>query len=102
MRTIELDASPWRTAANIYNALLPALGAPDWHGRNLNAVIDSAIWGEINGVEPPYTIHIRGEAKASAVVRQELEVIKRCFAESKMEFRATRDKDVGFELEILP
>jgi hypothetical protein len=102
MLTIELDASPWRTENDIYNALLPALGAPHWHGHSPDAVIDSVIWGGINAVEPPYTIHIRGEAKASVAVREELKMIKDCFAENKRYFRAVRNKDVGVELEILP
>ena len=102
MLTIELDASPWRAENDIYNALLPALGAPHWHGHSLDAMIDSVIWGGINAVEPPYAIHIRGVAKASVGVQEKLKMIKHFFDESKREFRAAQNRDVGVELEILP
>lgn len=58
MKTVLLDASKWKTPIDFYNALLPTLGAPEWHGRNLNALIESMIWGEINAVEPPYAVEI--------------------------------------------
>jgi RNAse (barnase) inhibitor barstar len=60
MRWIELDGGSWTTALDFYTALLGALGAPKGHGRNINALIDSMIWGGMNAVEPPYTIRIRG------------------------------------------
>ncbi len=44
-----------------YENFLPQVKAPDWHGRNLNALRDSIITGDINLVEPPYTIHSNGE-----------------------------------------
>ncbi|MBC9884143.1 barstar family protein, partial [Bradyrhizobium sp. INPA01-394B] len=42
----------WR---DFYDALLAALGAPEGHGRNLNALIDSMVWAGMNAVEAPYT-----------------------------------------------
>ena len=48
MRRIELDAKSWMKILDFYQDLLKALGAPEWHGRNLNALIDSMIWGGIN------------------------------------------------------
>ena len=40
MRIITLDASRWTTAKDFYNAVLLAIGAPEWHGRNINAVVE--------------------------------------------------------------
>lgn len=37
MKLIELDASGWTKPLDFYLALLPQLGAPDWHGLNLDA-----------------------------------------------------------------
>ncbi|WP_436216152.1 barstar family protein [Bradyrhizobium sp. LjRoot220] len=45
MQIIELNAENWRTWRDLYDALLTALGAPEGHGRNLNALIDSMVWG---------------------------------------------------------
>ena len=58
MRIIELDGGSWRTYDDLYDALLPALGAPDWHGRNIHALIDSMGTGSINAIEPPYLVRI--------------------------------------------
>ena len=56
MKRIELDASEWTGLDAFYAALLPALGAPDWHGHNFNALSDSMITGDVNTLEPPYEI----------------------------------------------
>jgi len=56
MERIELDASGWTGLEAFYAALLPALGAPEWHGHNLNALWDSMVTGDINTLEPPYEI----------------------------------------------
>jgi RNAse (barnase) inhibitor barstar len=42
---IELDAKEWKTVHDFYDALLAALGAPEWHGDNVNALNDSIIGG---------------------------------------------------------
>jgi RNAse (barnase) inhibitor barstar len=44
-REITLDAAAWREFRDIYAAMLPALGAPDWHGPNLDAVYDALVAG---------------------------------------------------------
>jgi hypothetical protein len=60
MRLIELDGRRWRTYDDIFDGLLPALGAPHWHGRNINALVDSIGTGSINAIEPPYRLRIAG------------------------------------------
>ncbi|WP_336987699.1 barstar family protein [Altererythrobacter aquiaggeris] len=54
-----LDASVWKIPEDFYSALLPELGAPDWHGRNLDALSDS-LSGSINRLEPPFCVEIVG------------------------------------------
>ncbi len=39
-----------------YASFLPQVSAPVWHGRNLDALGDSIVTGDVNGIEPPYTI----------------------------------------------
>ena len=39
-----------------FEVFLPQVSAPEWHGRNLNALGDSIVTGGVNGIEPPYTI----------------------------------------------
>jgi hypothetical protein len=102
MRIIELDAPNWRTPLDFYNALLVALGAPYWHGRSLDAVIDSMIWGQINAVEPPYTIRILGTQELTEDVRDELEAVKLALEEARGEFRTRRGHDAEIAFEITP
>jgi RNAse (barnase) inhibitor barstar len=57
MRHLIVDAADWQTPADGWRDLCAALGAPDWHGRNLDALTDS-LRGGINAVEPPFTLTI--------------------------------------------
>lgn len=56
MNVVELDAQYWKTPADFYHALLRELGAPDWHGESIPALIDSIIVGDINAVGLPLRI----------------------------------------------
>ena len=59
---IVIDWEMLKDEESFYNSLLPQLSAPEWHGRNLDALADSIITGTINDVEPPYTITSLNEA----------------------------------------
>ena len=59
MKVIELDAGLWREYLDFARALLAVLEAPHWHGTGVDALIDSMVYGGINGVEPPYTVVIK-------------------------------------------
>ncbi len=72
MRIIKLDASGWKVPLDFYDALLGALGAPDWHGRSVDALVDSMLYGGINAIEPPYRIWIVGTEAMPLSVRNEL------------------------------
>jgi RNAse (barnase) inhibitor barstar len=69
MNEIVLDGSEWTTDDDVYDAFFRAVGAPEWHGRNFNALNDSIANGSINQLEVPYRLvikhynQIRGEAK---------------------------------------
>lgn len=57
MPLIRLDARGWQQREDFWAALLSALGAPDWHGPNLDALYDGLVAGE-NRVRPPLTVEI--------------------------------------------
>jgi len=69
MRVIELNAGAWASIDDFMDAILSALDAPPWHGRNIDALLDSAIPGQINGVTPPYTVRVFGAAGLPEPVR---------------------------------
>jgi RNAse (barnase) inhibitor barstar len=60
VQRIILDGVAWQTGDDFYDALLDALGAPVWHGHNLDAINDSFTNGNINRVNPPFAISIIG------------------------------------------
>ena len=47
MRELILDGSTWQTYDDVYNAFFKVVGAPEWHGRNFDALIDSIEKGDI-------------------------------------------------------
>ena len=63
MKELVLDGARWRTKDDLYDAFFRAVGAPEWHGRNLDALNDSIAIGSINEVEVPYRLVIRNYDK---------------------------------------
>jgi RNAse (barnase) inhibitor barstar len=72
VKVISLDAGGWTDWSDFYDALFAGLGSPHWHGKNLDALIDSMIHGGINEIEPPYRIVVANVSKAGAGARSEL------------------------------
>ncbi len=60
MRELILESSKWQTKDDVYDSVFQAVGAPDWHGRNLDALNDSIGTGQINEIEVPYRLVFRG------------------------------------------
>jgi RNAse (barnase) inhibitor barstar len=73
MRELVLDAANWKSADDVYDAFFEAVGAPSWHGRNLDALDDSIAGGRINKIEVPYRIVISNYERVGAGARQEAE-----------------------------
>jgi RNAse (barnase) inhibitor barstar len=67
---IDLDGGAWTTADDFYTSYFAAVGAPEWHGRNLDALWDSLTAGGINQSNPPYQIRISGTARMSSDARE--------------------------------
>jgi RNAse (barnase) inhibitor barstar len=102
MRIINLDAKGWKTVDDFYDALLPELGAPAWHGRNANALNDSVIWGGINAVNPPLMIRVCSVEDAPQAVVDAVKLAKRALDEGREDFRAQHGRDIDVELQIMP
>ena len=72
MKEIRLDASKWKTRDDFYDVILPALGAPAWHGRNLDALNDSISSDEINESRLPYRFLLVGADAVPSELRNYL------------------------------
>lgn len=59
-----------------------------WHGRNLNALGDSIVTGDVNGIEPPYTIVNKNINSCSSNSLKEFQLkVFEIFNEAKQEDR---------------
>jgi len=58
---------------DLYSAFFVAVGAPEWHGRNFNALHDSIGGGGINRIEVPYRIVIRNAPHENEMAKQVLD-----------------------------
>jgi hypothetical protein len=96
MRTIELDATKWKTVFDFYHALLASIGAPARHGESPDALVDSMIWGGINAVEPPYTVRISGLSATPKVVHDHVELVRGMLVEG----RIYRKRHYGDDVEV--
>jgi len=70
---IELDGKAWRFPEDFYIAYLAAVGAPEWHGQNLDAIWDSPAGGDINQRNPPFRVRIVGVEQMGPKARHTLE-----------------------------
>jgi RNAse (barnase) inhibitor barstar len=70
VREIVISAEGWKTPDDFYVPFLAAIGAPPWHGHNLDALWDSITGGDINRTSPPYQVRITGIAQASEGCKQ--------------------------------
>lgn len=95
MREVIVDTGAWTSTDDCYRGLLTALEAPHWHGRNSDALRDSLITGDINGVEPPFRIMLAGDRKLSREVAAWVRYLLEVVAEARAE-----DRDI--ELDVAP
>ena len=100
MRQIALDATHWKVPLDFYDALLPAIGAPAWHGESVGAIDDSMIGG-INKLKPPHAVRIYNMGNAPAAVIDEVERAVSCPAEVRASFRETHGETVEVGMEIV-
>ncbi len=73
MREIVLAATDGKTPLDFYAALLPAIGAPSWHGKSIAAINDSMIGGGINALKPPYDVKVHNMGGVPADVAEVVE-----------------------------
>jgi len=94
MRTLLLDATGWQNREDVYDAFFRAVGAPEWHGRNFDALRDSIETGSINAIEVPYTIRVVNAAGVSGEAKQMLHDFRDLIQEL-----AARGCAVGIEID---
>ncbi len=54
----------------MYLSFFAVVGAPDWHGRNFNAIRDSIGTGDINQIETPYRLEFQNYGSVDTAVKE--------------------------------
>jgi RNAse (barnase) inhibitor barstar len=83
MMVICLDSTHWQIPDDFYSALLPELGAPSWHGKNLDALDESLGADDINEVKPPFAVEINGTSQLSPPMREFLAEVVHVFNDAQ-------------------
>jgi hypothetical protein len=79
-----------------------ALGAPDWHGRSVGALVDTMIWhGEINAVSPPYIVAISNATSLHPEIRAEIGDLAQALRDARAEFSRSEGRDVDVQLDVI-
>lgn len=82
MHRIRLDARKWSVPDDFYSDLLEALGGPEWHGRNLDALSDT-LRGGIARIDPPYEVAVDHTADLSPDMLAFLERVHQVFEDAR-------------------
>ena len=101
MRQINLDARNWTDITLFYRDILQAIGAPDWHGTSIDALLDSMVWGGINDLEPPYTVYVHNTSCLSYRIFEEVKNLQQSILEHRREFMKGDGRDVCVSIEML-
>ena len=84
MKIIVLDAAGWSEPDDFYQAVLPLLGAPGWHGYNLDALWDS-VTSDINDIQPPFTLVVKNASQVPGEMTRFLSKVRRLFQDARDE-----------------
>ncbi len=52
---VVVDWATYESAETFYDLVLPQCGSPSWHGRNLDALNDAWVTGDIDSGSPPFS-----------------------------------------------
>lgn len=85
MQVIELSSADWTMERDFYASLLASLGAPVYHGHSMDALWDSITGGEMNRINPPFTICVRGTSTMPASCKAVVDRFANLISDAKAE-----------------
>lgn len=86
MPVVAIDWSRIADYDDLHDLLDPQCGFPGWHGRNLNALHDSWVGGNINTHGPPYVFEFRNPGEASPEMRRVMGYVDEIAKNSWLDF----------------
>ncbi len=64
MTSLEIDWAAIHSPSDFFDVVLRQMQAPEWHGRNLDALNDSWVTGDICPTGPPFRFRFRSSPPA--------------------------------------
>jgi RNAse (barnase) inhibitor barstar len=96
LREVVIDVSACSSTQDFYSLPLAGLGAPAWHGKNLDALWDTISSDDINDVRAAFTVHFINVQNAQLELKSLVEKIGEIIDEARAE-----SVDVGCLIEWL-
>jgi hypothetical protein len=79
---LTIDAERWSSPSDFYDTVLPKLRAPSWHGRSLDALLDSITKPGINGLQPPFGLRLFNTERFSPEMASFMERVETVFRDA--------------------
>lgn len=98
---IDIDVNNCSTIVQFIDKLLLKLGAPQGHGKSVDALIDSMIYGEMNAIEAPYTVRIHNLETATPELRRDLNILSKYIIDAGDERLNSEGVDMRVKFEFL-
>ena len=82
---LEIDWEKIESQDSFYELFLSVISAPEWHGRNLDALSDSVVAGGVVKAGPPFCIKHLNCSKSHKSIREFQAAVISIFTESIIE-----------------
>lgn len=100
MNCIEIDAKSWKSPLDFYQAIFLFVGAPEWNGTSIQAMLDLLIWDNLCEKKPPYVIMIKNTSGLSKIIIEEIMLLQSSILDARAESKLRRGYDVNVSIEI--
>lgn len=100
MDIIEIDAKGWKSPLDFCQAIFVFVGAPDWNGTSIQAILDLLIWDNLCEKKPPYVMKIKNTSGLSKIILQEIMLLQSSILDARAESQFRRGYDVNVSIEI--
>lgn len=94
MKELRLAIDNNDTRDTLYAKLLDALGAPEWHEKNLDALWDTVTGDDVNRVRAPYVVIVRSASQLQLETEELVLKVHALFQDAR-----TEGLDVQFKLD---
>ena len=81
MKILRIHTRDWVSEAEIIDDLMIALQAPKWLTRDIDALWDSIVDDNLNGIRPPFKVIITNTSRATRDIERSLARLENLFSD---------------------